>query len=45
MGDFLANNTLFIVLIIALICWGGILWYLFRMDKRIKDLEKITGKK
>jgi cell division septal protein FtsQ len=43
--EFLANNTLFIVLIIALICWGGILWYLFWMDKRISDLEKISNKK
>ncbi|MFI5253396.1 MAG: CcmD family protein [Bacteroidota bacterium] len=45
MYTFLANNTLFIVLIIALICWGGILWYLFWMDKRISHLEKQTDHK
>lgn len=38
--EFLADNALFVVLIIALICWAGIMTYLFRLDNRITSLEK-----
>ena len=44
MYEFLTTNALYIVLIIALICWGGILTYLFRMDKKIAALEKQGSK-
>ena len=44
MYEFLTTNSLYVVLLIALICWGGILTYLFRIDKKIGELEKQTKK-
>jgi CcmD family protein len=41
MYDFLSQNELYIVLIIVLICWLGLFLYLFRLDKKIKKLEKM----
>ncbi|MBI3005013.1 MAG: CcmD family protein [Ignavibacteriales bacterium] len=40
MEDFLSVNQMYIVLVIVLLIWGGIVSYLFRLDKRIKDIEK-----
>jgi CcmD family protein len=37
--DFLSQNQLFIVMTIILIIWAGIVWYLMRIDSRIKHLE------
>lgn len=37
--DFLAQNQLYIVLIIVLAIWLGIYTYLFRLDSRVKKLE------
>jgi len=37
--DFLAQNSLWVVLIVVLVVWGGILGYLFRIDKRLKQVE------
>ena len=39
MESFLSNNASYIVMIIVLIVWGGIFLYLFRLDKRIKNVE------
>jgi flagellar biogenesis protein FliO len=39
MMEFLSQNQMFIVLIIVLLIWGGIIWYLTRLDKRLKHLE------
>lgn len=39
MMEFLSQNQMFIVLIIVLLIWGGIIWYLTRLDKRLKRLE------
>ena len=39
MYDFLTQNTLYIVLIIVLICWVGIFSYLMRIDNRLSRLE------
>jgi len=34
----MASN--FVVMIVSLIVWIGIFFYLLRLDKRIKDLER-----
>jgi CcmD family protein len=39
-ADFLSQNALYIVLFIVLICWLGIFFYLFRLEKKISALEK-----
>lgn len=33
-------SDLYIVLVVSLISWGGIFFYLLRLDSRIKELEK-----
>ncbi|MEE9186684.1 MAG: CcmD family protein [Bacteroidota bacterium] len=38
-------NELYIVLLIALVVWGGIFSYLYRLDKKVKDLENLLKKK
>lgn len=40
MYDFLSQNELYIVLIIALTCWMGLFLYLLRLEKKITKLEK-----
>jgi len=40
MYDFLEKNALYIVLLIALIIWIGLFFYIFRIDKKLKKLEK-----
>ncbi len=42
--EFLAQNQLYIVMIIVLAIWLGIYTYLFRLDSRIKKLEHETRK-
>ncbi len=39
-GNFLESNSIYVVLIIAVIIWIGIFLYIFRLDKKIKVLEK-----
>lgn len=38
--DFLNQNSLYIVLIVALVVWLGIYGYLFRIDKKLRQLER-----
>ncbi|MCX7833696.1 MAG: CcmD family protein [Ignavibacteria bacterium] len=38
--NFLDCNSLYSVLIIAIIVWLGIFLYIYRLHKRIKNLEK-----
>lgn len=40
MNEFLENNSLYIVLLIVLICWGGIFFFLTRLLKKVNHLEK-----
>lgn len=40
MEQFLSDNAIYIVMIIVLIVWTGIFFYLFGMDKRLKNIEK-----
>ncbi|HLE32661.1 MAG TPA: CcmD family protein [Bacteroidota bacterium] len=44
MFDFLANNQLFIVMTIILLIWVGIVFYLFRLDRKVKQLEQSMKK-
>lgn len=39
MIEFLTNNQLYIVLSIVLIVWAGIVFYLVRLDRKVKELE------
>ena len=40
MMEFLGVNQMYIVLLIVLLVWGGIIWYLLRLDKKVRELEK-----
>ncbi|MCZ6702625.1 MAG: CcmD family protein [Ignavibacteria bacterium] len=40
MESFLSNNSIYIVMIIVLIVWGGIFFFLLSLDKRIKNVEQ-----
>jgi len=42
--EFLNQNALYVVLIIALIIWFGFLFYLFRIDRKVKQLEETLKK-
>lgn len=44
MFEFLNQNSLFVVLTIALVVWLGIYLYLFQIDRKLKRLEKQTKK-
>lgn len=44
MLEFLNQNALYIVLIIALVVWLGIYSYLFRIDGKVKKLEQTSQK-
>ncbi|HEY4643875.1 MAG TPA: CcmD family protein [Bacteroidota bacterium] len=37
---FLNENALYIVLLIALLVWAGIFAYLYRLDKKIRQIER-----
>ncbi len=40
MYDFLTDNAIYVVLIVALVIWIGIAWYLVRLDKKVRALER-----
>ena len=42
--DFLAQNSLYIVLIVVLVVWAGIFAYLYRVENKVKKLEDQLGK-
>jgi CcmD family protein len=44
MEEFLSNNQMYIVLVIVLLIWAGIVGYLMRLEKKIKELEKAFRK-
>lgn len=37
---FLNENPLYIVLLIALLIWAGIFAYLYRLDNKIREVER-----
>jgi CcmD family protein len=40
MYEFLNQNQMYIVLVITMLIWIGILWYLVRLDKKVGQIEK-----
>ncbi len=42
--DFLGQHQLYIVMAIVLAIWFGIYWYLFRLDRRLRNLEQQNTK-
>lgn len=38
--SFLDENSIYIVMVIMLIVWGGIFGYIYSTDKRLKKIEK-----
>lgn len=40
MYEFLEQNSTYIVLLIVLMIWAGLFFYVFRIDQRVKKLEK-----
>ncbi len=40
MYDFLAQHSLYVVMIIVLMVWGGLFAYLVRLDAKVKKLEQ-----
>lgn len=38
--EFLSENPLYVVLAVVLAIWFGILYYLFRIEKRVAKIEK-----
>ncbi|MCI0472673.1 MAG: CcmD family protein [Ignavibacteria bacterium] len=40
MHDFLEQNAMYLVLIIALVIWAGLFGYIFKVDRNIKKLER-----
>jgi len=40
MYEFLNQNQLYIVLVITMLIWSGIIWYLVRLDQKVGQIEK-----
>ncbi len=40
MYEFLNQNAIFVVLIIVLVIWAGIYYSIFKLDRRVRRLEK-----
>jgi CcmD family protein len=40
MYEFLNQNQMYIVLVITMLIWTGIVWYLVRLDKKVGKIEK-----
>ncbi len=41
MYQFLVENTVYVVMTIVLIIWFGLAFYLFKIDRKLKKIEKI----
>lgn len=44
MLEFMSHNQMYIVLSIVLLVWAGIVAYLLRLDRKVRDLEKSMRK-
>jgi len=44
MLEYFSSNQLFIVMTIILLIWAGIVFYLFRLDRKVKELEQSMKK-
>ena len=45
MQEFLSQNSLFIVLIVVLVVWAGVFGYMYRVDKKVRNLENQLKKR
>ncbi len=42
--DFLETNSMYVVLLIVLIIWIGIFGFMWRLDKKLKEIEnRVSG--
>ncbi len=41
MYEFMIENTLIVVLVIVLVIWLGLAFYIFRMERNLKKMEKV----
>ncbi|MCB2204974.1 CcmD family protein [bacterium] len=39
MYEFLEQNAIYVVMLIVLMIWTGLFVYLYRIDKKVKELE------
>jgi len=39
MYEFLEQNAIYVVMLIVLMIWAGLFFYLYRIDKQVKELE------
>jgi CcmD family protein len=40
MGSFFQQNQMYVVLVVVLLIWAGIVFYLWRIDRKVNSLEK-----
>jgi CcmD family protein len=40
MYEFLEQHSVYVVLIVVLMIWAGLFFYLYRIDQRVRKLEK-----
>ncbi len=40
MESFLQQNQMYVVLVVVLLIWAGIVFYLWRIDRKVQSLEK-----
>ncbi len=40
MYEFLSQNQMYIVLVVTLLIWCGVVWYIVRLDKKVMKLEQ-----
>lgn len=38
--EFFEQNQMYVVLVVVLSIWFGFIWYMFRLDAKIKQLEE-----
>jgi CcmD family protein len=43
MYEFFTNNPLFIVMLIAVICWLGILIYVWQLGRQVSGLDRVLS--
>ena len=39
MYEFLEQNAIYVVMLIVLMIWTGLFFYLYRIDRQLKELE------
>ncbi|MFA6234956.1 MAG: CcmD family protein [Bacteroidota bacterium] len=39
MYEFLEQNSIYVVMLIVVMIWAGVFGYLFRIDRKVRELE------